>query len=74
MFIDGVVVDLENKNISCSINFLLTITKKYHSYNTKYSKEKEKNQILFQGIIINAMFRFLYKLRSFISSKECDER
>ena len=44
MFIDGVVVDLENKNISCSINFLLTITKKYHSYITKYSKEKKRNK------------------------------
>ena len=40
MFIDGVVVDLENKNISCSINFLLTIAKKYHSYISKYLQKK----------------------------------
>ena len=41
MFIDGVVVDLENKNISCSINFLLTIRKKFHSYITKYLQKKK---------------------------------
>ena len=42
MFIDGVVVDLENKNISCSIKFLLTIRKKYLSYITKYLKKKKE--------------------------------
>ena len=41
MFIDGVVVDLENKNISCSINFVFTITKKFHSYFTKYLQKKK---------------------------------
>ena len=44
MFIDGVVVDHENKNISCSINFLLTITKKYHTYITKYFQKKNKDK------------------------------
>ena len=42
MFIDGVVVDHENKNISCSINFPLTITNKYHSYIAKYLQKEIK--------------------------------
>ena len=50
MFIDGVVVDHENKNISCSINFLLTITNKYHSYIAKYLQKEIKIKKLLKAI------------------------